>query len=203
MRVCILIVVIVLSGFQQTSTQSFYTSFKTPEGFLVILGVITCIVIMWQAWETRKAAESAKRSVKLQEIMQQQWIQVSGWRIEDRSSAEESPPRFTIVMDICNPTSAPLTLQSISMRGAGKSVGVGGGGIQNILAPKECFKFGYKPALKPEDVARYRTSELVLELKGSIFYVDAFGNRKEQPFSQSCVCGLGSAEFSPFQIASA
>jgi hypothetical protein len=200
MRVCALIVGFVLSGFQQTSTPSFYTSFKTPEGLLVILGVITCIVLMWQAWETRKSADATKKSVRLQEIIQQQWIQVSGWRIEDRSPAEENPPRFTIVMDISNLTSAPLTLESVSMRGAGKSICIGP--INNVLAPKECFKFDYKVVLKPEEVALYAASNLVSEFKGSIFYVDAFGKRKEQPFNQSCICGFESAEFSPFQIAS-
>jgi hypothetical protein len=187
-----------------------YAALKRPEWWLVVAAVVTGGAVIYQARETRRATAvmerstvASEKSVRLQENMQQQWIQVSGWRIEDRSFAGEIPPRFTIVMDISNPTNAPLTLQSISMRGAGKSVGVGGGGIQNVLAPKESFKFGYKTVLKPDDVDSYISSELVLVLKGSIFYVDAFGNRKEQPFNQSCVCGTQSAIFSPFQIASA
>lgn len=39
---------------------SFYASLKKPEGWLVVVGVITCCVIGWQAWETRKAADAAK-----------------------------------------------------------------------------------------------------------------------------------------------
>jgi len=200
-----------------------YAAMKRPEWWLVIAAAFTLAVIAYQAREMRRATAvmqkstdavqrqtdilerstaASEKSVRLQEIAQQQWIQVSGWRIEDRSSVEENPVRFTIVMDISNPTSAPLILQSVSMRGAGKSVGVGMG-IQNVLAPKESFKFGYKTALKPEEVGLYTASKLVLVLKGSIFYIDAFGNTKEQPFSQSCVCGFRSAEFSPFQIASA
>jgi hypothetical protein len=205
-----------------TGPPTIYAALERPEWWLVIAAVLTLGAVAYQAREMRRATAvmlkstdavqrqtdilerstaASEKSVRLQEIIQQQWIQVSGWRIEDRSSAEENPPRFTIVMDISNPTSAPLTLQSVSMRGAGKSVGVGMG-IQNVLAPKESFKFGYKPALKPEEVAFYTASNLVLVLRGSIFYVDAFGNGKEQSFSQSCVCGFQSAEFSPFQIAS-
>lgn len=200
-----------------------YAALKQPEWWLVIAAVLTLGAVGYQAREMRRATVvmwkstdavqrqteilerstvATEKSVRLQEIIQQQWIQISGWRIEDRNSVDETPPRFTIVMDISNPTSAPLTLQSVSMRGAGKSVGVGMG-IQNILAPKESFKFGYTAVLKPEEVPLYSASNLVLVLKGSIFYVDAFGNRKEQPFSQSCICGIQSAQFSPFQIASA
>jgi hypothetical protein len=124
---------------------------KKPEWWLVVAALLTLVAIAYQAREMRRATAvmlksteamqrqteilerstaASEKSVRLQEIVQQQWIQVSGWRIEDRSSAEEIPPRFTIVVDISNPTNAPLTLQFVSMRGAGKSVGVGMGDLR-------------------------------------------------------------------------
>lgn len=218
-----IVMLLMLTANTAADHPNIYAALKQPEWWLVVAALLTLGAIAYQAREMRRATAvmlkstdavqrqteilerstaASEKSVRLQEIFQQQWVQVSGWRIEDRSSYDEIPPRFTIVMDISNATAAPLTLQSVSMRGAGKSVGVSLG-IQNVLAPKESFKFGYKTVLKPEEVDSYISSELVLVLKGSIFYVDAFGNRKEQPFNQSCVCGTQSAIFSPFQIASA
>src|SRR5208283_2073837 len=33
---------------------NWYTSFENPDGALVIVGLITCLVISWQSMETRK-----------------------------------------------------------------------------------------------------------------------------------------------------
>jgi hypothetical protein len=41
-----------------------YAPFKQPDGMLVIVGIITCLVIGWQAIETRKAAQGAKDSAE-------------------------------------------------------------------------------------------------------------------------------------------
>lgn len=40
-----------------------YAAIKRPDGWLVVVGLITCIVIGWQSWETKRAAEAAANSV--------------------------------------------------------------------------------------------------------------------------------------------
>lgn len=41
---------------------NWYASFENADGMLVIVGVLTCAVICWQSWETRKAAKGAQRA---------------------------------------------------------------------------------------------------------------------------------------------
>lgn len=51
----------IIAADRATGSQ-WYKSFEEP---LAIVGIITFIVIGWQAWETRKAAEASKRSVEI------------------------------------------------------------------------------------------------------------------------------------------
>jgi hypothetical protein len=37
-----------------------YAAFEDADGMLVIVGILTCLVICWQSWETRKAAKGAQ-----------------------------------------------------------------------------------------------------------------------------------------------
>lgn len=41
-----------------------YTTFEHPDGMLVIVGLITCVIIGWQSWQTRKAAEATQEAVR-------------------------------------------------------------------------------------------------------------------------------------------
>jgi hypothetical protein len=55
------------SGDQQKGETSadapnWYAAFENPDGMLVIVGLITCVVIGWQSWETRDAAKGAHRA---------------------------------------------------------------------------------------------------------------------------------------------
>jgi hypothetical protein len=43
-----------------------YAPFEQPDGMLVIIGIVTCFVIGWQSWETRKAAENAGKQLSFQ-----------------------------------------------------------------------------------------------------------------------------------------
>lgn len=38
----------------------------SPDWPLVIVGIITCLVIGWQSWETRRSAEATRKSITLQ-----------------------------------------------------------------------------------------------------------------------------------------
>ena len=57
-------------------------------------------------------AANAERSIRLQEIYQQQWLLIDGWRREGFGSRETNSPHFTIAADISNPTDLPLTINS-------------------------------------------------------------------------------------------
>src|SRR5207302_5389007 len=60
------------------------------------------------------SAESALRSVKLQEAQLRQWVDTDNWKLQ----APSIPPNATaitmrIAFDIVNPTSMPLTLKYV------------------------------------------------------------------------------------------
>jgi hypothetical protein len=44
-----------------------YPPFEHPDGMLVIVGLITCVIIGWQSWQTRRAAAATEGAVKAAE----------------------------------------------------------------------------------------------------------------------------------------
>jgi hypothetical protein len=68
------------------------------DWWLVIIAAFTGSVICWQSWQTRKAAEATRDSVKIQEVEFRQWVQVEDWEIDT------SPPKY--YSNILNPGAA-------------------------------------------------------------------------------------------------
>jgi len=52
---------------EQTARPESPKGYASPEGALVFVGIATCLVIMWQAWETRKSAQAMQASIPLQQ----------------------------------------------------------------------------------------------------------------------------------------
>jgi hypothetical protein len=172
-----------------------YTALKRPEWWQVIVAVIGIAVIAWQSWETRravqatqKAAEATEKGVELQEALNQQWLEIDGWRREGFGSRETNPPHFTIAVDVTNSTTAKLTVKSISIRIVGEPVmdyEVG-----NILAPGgEPIKITYSHTVKPEWLAAYNNYALPLVIDGSIAFTDCFEKERIQEFRRACFLG--------------
>lgn len=143
-------------------------------------------ILRESAAATRKAAEATEKSVSLQEIMQQQWIQIDGWRREGGGSREENPPRFKIVMDITNPTSVPLIIKVIRMSIRGRTLTRG---VGNKLAPGNAIEMDFPITLDGDQMAPYAAHRLVLGVTGFVTYEDAFGKEQTQSFNQWCLCG--------------
>jgi hypothetical protein len=98
-----------------------YILFIWPEGITTWAIIATGFVIAWQSSETRKAAQSARDSIRLQELAMQQWIVLNNWRSEIITTsgllyADGSPlHRLRIRVDIVNPSTAPLTLTAATI----------------------------------------------------------------------------------------
>jgi len=56
--------------------------FAWPEGITALLIMLTLGAIIWQAWETRKAADAARDSIRIQEAEYFQWVDVGNWSIK-------------------------------------------------------------------------------------------------------------------------
>jgi hypothetical protein len=94
------------------------------------------------------------------------------------------PSRFDIAVDIGNPTSVPLTLESVSATIDGKSFSFAAG---NVLAPGDPPQMAEFPiTLAQDQQALCEKYRLVLLISGSVTYVDGFRERKEQTFGQRC-----------------
>jgi hypothetical protein len=51
-----------------------YTALKKPDGMLVLVGIATCLILIWQSWATGKAAEATRDSVKVLVNSERAWI---------------------------------------------------------------------------------------------------------------------------------
>jgi hypothetical protein len=94
----------------KTDTPASHTPLKDPNWVLVIVGSITCIVIAWQSWETRKAAQAARGSIRLQERAMQQWVEATNWRSSMLQLIEGEGGTLLIDVDIVNETPYPVTI---------------------------------------------------------------------------------------------
>ncbi len=59
-----------------------HTPLKDPNWVLVIVGSITCGVIGWQSWETRKAAEAAFLQIQMMKDKERARIEVKALGLE-------------------------------------------------------------------------------------------------------------------------
>jgi hypothetical protein len=73
-----------------------YTPLKQPDGMLVIVGIITCLVIGWQSWETRKSARGAQKAAEAALLNTQVVINAErAWIVVDVESP--APGKFNFI----------------------------------------------------------------------------------------------------------
>jgi hypothetical protein len=71
-----------------------YASLERPEWWLVALGFPTLIILAWQAWETRRAAQAAQRSIETVDSENRPWLLMEfGEQCDRISHPQQSPDR--------------------------------------------------------------------------------------------------------------
>jgi hypothetical protein len=172
-----------------------FSAASLPTVLLVLVGIggiwaalRTLNTIERQADITERQTKATEDSVNLQETLNQQWLDISGWRREGDSSRELNPPVFTIAADISNPTNAPLTVKSVTIRIIGdESMKYE---VGNTLAPNgEPIKITYSYTVKPHELKAYETYALALPIDGFVDYVDCFKKAQRQDFMRACFLG--------------
>jgi hypothetical protein len=141
-----------------------------------------------QTKASAKAAAAAERSIELQETLNQQWVQVNGWRRHGGGSHEQDPPRFRIAVDISNPTNNPLTIIGATITAKGQTRTFSAG---TTLGPDETpiIIETHEVVLEAPEIAAYKAYKLPVIVTGEIVYRDIFGKDKIQSFGQLCVFG--------------
>jgi hypothetical protein len=170
------------------------------ESALVVVGAITLLAIWYQARETSRSARAAQKSVELQETLHQQWVDVEHWKGEADLPSEGKQVRLLIGFDVLNPTSMPLTLDSIqatitSSHNTEKFEQT----VKNTLTPKKAYAVTIVVMPPPEEVSRLLESGLQFTVSGHIRYTDAFEKRRRRFFAMRCAYSARGASFTPWE----
>jgi hypothetical protein len=83
-----------------------------PEGITAWLLLLTLGAIFWQAWVTRKAAQSAEKQIALQTSAMRQWINVVPLGINIPRTLE-NPCEITLQFEVLNKTDYLVTIKGI------------------------------------------------------------------------------------------
>jgi hypothetical protein len=137
------------------------------------------------------SAESALRSVKLQEAQLRQWVTTDNWRLQ----APSIPPNITevrmyITFDVVNPTSLPLTLRYIWCEGnfIWGPEKILGGGVQPtyLLAPNGRFAVQQSFNIVGANFQRFQREVIKVAVSCKVDFEDVFGNKQAQSFGKVC-----------------
>jgi hypothetical protein len=157
------------------------------EWVLVVVGAITFLAIWYQAGETSRSAKAAQKSVELQQTLHQQWVDVEHWRGAADFPSDDKQVRLKIGFDILNPTSMPLTLDSIQTTiTSSHNTQKFDQTVKNTLIPQKAYAVTVVLMLRPEEVSRLLESGLQFTVSGSIKYTDAFEKKRTQLFAIAC-----------------
>jgi hypothetical protein len=179
--------------------------YDLAEWMLVIVGGVTAVVIGWQSYETRSAAqasrvsaEAAKANIELQEAQFKQWIVLQGWRASLASMPNGRPNELQLSVDAVNPTNFPLTFQGMMLRV--------GSTEQNkfdshILPPGVPYAVQFSVPLTSADEQEYRQSRFIFQIRGMIRFHDVRNHFQEQPFGGLVSCNASNpVEYTPHGV---
>jgi hypothetical protein len=177
---------------------------NTPaEWALVVVGIITCGVIGWQAWESRKAAQAMRQSTAIQQAQLVQWVAIEEWSGgEDIWLYDEDKflHHLMFVFYIVNPTNYPMSLSR-----ADWVVGKQQGGIainESTFPPRGRHSTIMEYQLTPEEFEVYRNGKLRdFNIEGSVTFVDVSKMERRQKFSVTLNCAFekGVVGFKPYK----
>ncbi len=172
-----------------------YGFLRWPYGTTAWAIILTLFAIADQSEQTKKAAaagqvaaEATRDSIRLQEALNRQWVEITGWRKEGFDPPGTDPPRFTISAEIRNPTQAPVTIRAVQIGMVGKLP------IKyefnTVLAPRgdslEITCYGTVEAIAREF---YDAGNFILVVQVTVNFIDCFEKERPQPFRRACLIG--------------
>lgn len=176
-----------------------YAAFKRPDGMLVLVGIATFIVIAWQAWETRRAAQDMQRSVEIQEVPLRQWLLFPNWGM-DLADPLNDATTFKVWFDILNETSYPLTIKRVWIQIFRQPVYIHD---RYVLAPKRSRRYATSTRLTQEQLQKRRDGVLDLIVVGNVVFEGVLKGDREVvwPLTGILRCSTVWTEFRPEHIA--
>jgi hypothetical protein len=148
----------------------------------------------------KDSAEAALRGIKLQEVLNKQWVDFDLQGVKIKGERAEGTDQFMVVIatSLINPTTMPLTINGFKVT-AGK--GRTNESRFNVgVPPNQGIPIGIPIRLSNEQVDHYRRNQLAFNFIGAVFFTDAFGQPQEQPFGFTVhSCGMGGGVIELFQ----
>lgn len=175
-------------------TPPWYTTFKQPDGMLVIVGIVTCFVIGWQSCETRRAAkatqksaEATLRSVELHEAELRQWVETTDeWEVRtDYYLPNATETILRISFGIVNPTKWPLTLTHVRGRA---HEDVRDYPLEQTLGPQELHALDFSVPLQGQIFGWFKKSYFDAEISLDVRFIDNLRQRRVQAMDFICRC---------------
>jgi hypothetical protein len=175
---------------------------KTPEGWLAILGIPSLGVLVWQACETHAAAAAtsrsaaaALRSIRLQEAGMQQWVDIDALDVHSpQIPMSAGGAKLTISFVVKNPTRLPLTLTAALLVAEPvwdkKAQQCSSVGMRHALPPDNARQFSIElPIYGRQYLDQYRLKQLSIVVSADIEFEDAFSRHRKQGFVFTGKCG--------------
>jgi hypothetical protein len=167
-----------------------------PEGITAWLVMLTFGAIVWQAWETRKAAEAARDGIRLQATAYSQWVALSNWSVEFR----EERRQLRIRVEIVNQTAFPLTLNraSITFGDRPNTVTVTLG-EDFFLAPQSPYLVDVDLHVHDDELRAFDSGYFGIMVTGNMTHTGVLERRATQEIGGILVSGRGNlARFDAF-----
>lgn len=157
----------------------------TAEWWLVIVGGLTFLGILWEANQTRKSADAANRNVALQMIAYEQWLMFDNW--SENSIPTNTGLTVKFNFSIVNPTNFPLTIESIDTQVEGQPPRTETPDWR--LSPHGSYEVEAFALLDSSQTASYMTGALLLKIECTVTYIDCLKWRETVFFPQYCSLG--------------
>ena len=133
-----------------------------PNVYLVFVGIITAGVIGWQSNETRRSANAASKSVRLQEVQYKQWVEIGGWNnMTHHIQPNVSEAQFKLGFEVANMTGFPLTLKKLSTQ---KGTQTSSLTMEIMIAPQDSYNAFHAFDASPAELELYRLNRLIVEI---------------------------------------
>jgi len=156
---------------------------------LSIVGIATLVVLISQIIELRK-------QVRLQERGLRQWIDTRNWQASIPQHTR--PQMLEIAVDIVNPTKAPIVLLLIKITTSGGQVSATGFPKNTLLIPGIPLTYRAYMNMSKEQGENYRSDTgLILQVEGSITYIDSPKDEWQQQFFLMLGCHHGLIQANP------
>jgi hypothetical protein len=189
----------------ESSSPWWHVFFAWPEGVTALLIAFTLCAIIWQAWETRKAAEATKesataalKSVKLQEAQLKQWVELDEW--DGRSEhffPKATRTTYWMTFWVTNPTKMPLTLKKVYITVPdGRPVLLSED--DSVIAPENGHRIKWPTVIADETMKRLVEGRWEFTLIVDVDFVDVFGDPKHSQFTVACKCRSTNCEVNEY-----